>query len=552
MKRSASRVQEKIAAVALRTLLLLPLLFFQLFPGSLPVVAAADETYQVSKVEIRGNFLFAEETLQKAIQEYLGPRKTVRDLESIQNAIFSSYKQAGYTLVSIVIAGPPDNNGLLTVIVKEDILRSVKVTGNKYLKEEHIRQALPALKTGHAINTKALDRQVLVANDNPSRVIRVALQTIDVGVFDAIVTVKEGKFITHSFTLDNTGMGNKGEDNQDPLRLQYRFVHSGLGARRDATGVLIYSRSPRNTVQQYLAYYQQPISTWGNSWYAMAAYSNSKAGLVDTGGGMVNAAGSGRFYGLHYVHPLYRSTGTKFALDFGLEYRNSIDNSTFVIESQEYEYGPDANSLPLSITGIFNWQGTRDSLSATISYVRNIPGGHLNNDEAYIAVNPNAMFASANYQLWRGNLSYIHHFRKGWIFHTRVDWQYTTQPLIPDEQIGLGGVRSIRGFREREALGDKGVMASFELYTPPVTPGLRFVLFYDVGQFWIYVLDENYLFGSPSFSCIGPTTLSSTGVGVRWTINRWLSFNADYAHVIKGYRTARHDSRLHFDLTATF
>ena len=130
MKRSASRVQEKIAAVALRTLLLLPLLFFQLFPGSLPVVAAADETYQVSKVEIRGNFLFAEETLQKAIQEYLGPRKTVRDLESIQNAIFSSYKQAGYTLVSIVIAGPPDNNGLLTVIVKEDILRSVKVTGN--------------------------------------------------------------------------------------------------------------------------------------------------------------------------------------------------------------------------------------------------------------------------------------------------------------------------------------------------------------------------------------------------------------------------------------
>ena len=131
MKRSASRVQEKIAAVALRTLLLLPLLFFQLFPGSLPVVAAADETYQVSKVEIRGNFLFAEETLQKAIQEYLGPRKTVRDLESIQNAIFSSYKQAGYTLVSIAIAAPPDSNGLMTGTGKEDLLRSAKVTGKK-------------------------------------------------------------------------------------------------------------------------------------------------------------------------------------------------------------------------------------------------------------------------------------------------------------------------------------------------------------------------------------------------------------------------------------
>ena len=105
MKRSASRIREKIAAVALRILLVLSLLFFLSFPGALPSVSAAEEMYQVSKVEIRGNFLFAEETLQKAIQEYLGPRKTVRDLESIQNAIFSSYKQAGYTLVSIVIAG---------------------------------------------------------------------------------------------------------------------------------------------------------------------------------------------------------------------------------------------------------------------------------------------------------------------------------------------------------------------------------------------------------------------------------------------------------------
>ena len=136
MKQSASQIREKIAAVALRILLVLPLLLFLTFPGALPSVAAAEDTYLVSKVEIRGNFLFAEETLQKAIQEYLGPRKTVRDLESIQNAIFSSYKQAGYTLVSIAIAAPPDSDGLLTVIVKEDILRSVKVTGNKYLKDQ--------------------------------------------------------------------------------------------------------------------------------------------------------------------------------------------------------------------------------------------------------------------------------------------------------------------------------------------------------------------------------------------------------------------------------
>lgn len=514
---------------------------------TMPAVPAyATETdFSVTSVEIRGNFMMAEEILQKVVKEHLGSGKTVQDLEKIQNAIFSAYKRAGYTLVSIVIAEPPDPNGRLTVIVKEDILRSVKITGNKYLKDEQIRKALPALKTGQPINTMALDRQILVANENASRVLSVSLQTIDVGIFDAIVTVKEGKIIANSLSLDNTGMGNKGDNTQDPLRLQYRFIHYGLGAMRNATGVLIYSWSPRNTVQQYLAYYQHPLSAWGNSWYAMAAYSNTKTGLSNSGYGVFNVAGSGQFYSLHYVHPLYRSLRTKVALDVGLEYRNSTDNTTIY----NIDVGPDVNSLPFSISGIYSWQRNRDSVSATVSYVQNIPGGYLNNDDAYMGVSP---YASAHYQLWRGSMSYIHRFRKDWIFHTRVDWQYATQALIPDEQIGLGGVRSIRGFREREALGDKGIVASFELYTPPVTPGLRLVVFYDVGQLWYYQLDENSLFGNPSFSCIGPTTLASAGIGLRWTINSWLSFNADYAYVIKGYITAQHDSRLHFDLTATF
>jgi hemolysin activation/secretion protein len=529
--------RSKVVTRAVRCFLLVLLLGVFGWGASINLAQAAESQFSIATIELRGNFMMAEEVLQKEVQEYLGSNKTVQDLEKIQNAVFSAYKRAGYTLVSIVIAEPPDQNGRLTVIIKEDILRSVKITGNKYLKEEQIRQALPALKTGQAINTRALDRQILVANENASRVISVALQTIDVGVFDAIVTVKEGKIITQSLSLDNTG-----NRSQDPLRMQYRFIHYGLGAARNATGVLIYSRSPRNTVQQYLAYYQQPISALGNSWYAMAAYSNSKTGLSDSGYGVFNVAGSGQFYSLHYVHPLQRSLQTKFALDVGLEYRNSTDNTSIY----NIDVGPDVISIPLSISAVYSWDKKRDSLSTTISYVRNLPGGYLNDDDAYGRVRLNAKSA---YQLWRGNFSYIHRFKTGWIFHNRLDWQYTTQPLIPDEQFGLGGARSIRGFEERELLGEKGISASFELYTPPLSPGLRLVLFYDIGQIWQF---DAYR------ELTGPATLASIGVGMRWLINSWLSFNADYAYIIKGFISADfdryklHDSRIHFDLTATF
>jgi hemolysin activation/secretion protein len=401
------------------------------------------------------------------------------------------------------------------------------------VQEKHILQALPALKKGSAINLKMLDNQIMAANENPSRVIAVSLQTIDVGVFDANITVTEDKMIKHSLSLDNTG-----NRNQDPLRIRYRFTHAGLGSQRDATGIFIYSSSPNNDIQQYPAYYNQPLSPKGDSLYLLTAYSNSATGLSQTGFGDFNVAGSGQFYSLHYARPLYRSLSAKWALDFGIEYHKSIDTTSF----SGIDVGPDVNSFPFSIAAQYNWKGKVDTVSANIIYVRNISGGYLNDDETYNKVRPGA---SSRYQLWRGNITYLHRFKNGWIFNNRYDWQYTTQPLIPDEEIGLGGVRSIRGLEEREALGDKGVSASFELYTPPLGHGIRLLAFYDIGQFWSFNFPYNNL--------IGPTTISSTGIGIRWTINRRLAFNADYAYVIKGYGTTpTHGTRIHFDLTATF
>ncbi len=534
MRRSNFRIRSRALAV-FRIFCLLSMICLQNFAPFLTVVSAAEEKFTVSEIEFQGNHLFAESVLQKATKAFLGSNKTVKDLEKIQNAVFLVYKKAGYTLVSVLILKLPDSTGRLSVIVKEDVLRNITIKGNKYLHEAHIRQALPALKTGKAINTKKLDRQILVANDNPSRVITVSLQTIDVGIFDALVNVSEDKIITQSLSLDNTG-----NRYQDPLRINYRFTDAGLGDRRDATGTFIFSRSPSNSIRQYLAYYNQPLSSQGNSLQLLVAYSNNETGMSQSGYGDFNMAGAGHFYSMHYIQPLYRSLSTKLALDVGLDYRNSIDNTNFA----GVKLYPDINSFPFFISGQYTWQGKTDTVSSNISYVRNIPGGYLNNDFIYGIVWPGA---SSDYALWRGNLTYMHRFKNGWIFNNRYDAQYTTQSLIPDEQFGLGGVRSVRGFEERELTGDKGFSASFEMYTPPLGHGIRLLAFFDIGQIWGY----DYPFNGGEL--LGPATISSTGIGIRWTITRWLTVNADYAYVIKGAATTPdHDTRIHFEMTLLF
>jgi len=536
MRWSNLRIRSKCLHV-FRLFIILSLIWSQPFSTFLSTASAAEEKITVSEIEFQGNSLFSQKTLQTATQVFVGSNKTGKDLEEIQNVVFSVYKNAGYSLTSVLILKYPDSMGRLTVTIKEDVLRNVTITGNKYLQEAHVRKALAALRTGTAINTKALDRQILVANDNPSRVIAVTLQPIDIGVFDAIITVKEDAMITQSVSVDNTG---------DPYMINYRFTDAGLGNRRDATGSFIYSRNPSNSIQQYVAYYNQPLSSFGNSLYLMAAYSNSNTGLAKTGYGDFNTSGAGHFYGMHYVHPLYRSVNTKLALDFGLEYRNSINN-TKLENASDIKLYPDVNSLPLSITLQYNGQGKTDTFSSNISYVRNNPGGYLNNNYIYGIVWPGA---SANYQFWRGNMAYMHRFKNGWIFNNRVDGQYTAQSLIPDEQYSLGGAHSVRGFGEREFNGDKGFSTSFELYTPPLGHGIRLLAFYDIGQIWGYEIPA---YGESKGELVGPATVSSTGVGIRWMVNRWLSFNADYAYVLRGAGTTPdHATRVHFEMTALF
>lgn len=137
--------------------------------------------------------------------------------------------------------------------MKEDVLRNVTIKGNKYLHEAHVRRALPALKTGAAINTKNLDRQILVANDNPSRCH--SLQTIDVGIFDAVVSVSEDKlFRSHCpWTIRETATKIPFESTIGlPMPV---LVIDGMQQE------FYILRSPSNSIRQYLAYYNQPLSS---------------------------------------------------------------------------------------------------------------------------------------------------------------------------------------------------------------------------------------------------------------------------------------------------
>ncbi len=94
----------------------------------------------------------------------------------------------------------------------------------------------------------------------------------------------------------------------------------------------------------------------------------------------------------------------------------------------------------------------------------------------------------------------------------RMDLQLASDPLLPLEQIAVGGRFSVRGYRENRLVRDNGFIASFETGIPVINNQwwadmVQLAPFVDFGTAW------NTTIATPT-----PRTLASVGIGLRWAV----------------------------------
>jgi hemolysin activation/secretion protein len=123
------------------------------------------------------------------------------------------------------------------------------------------------------------------------------------------------------------------------------------------------------------------------------------------------------------------------------------------------------------------------------------------NDDA-----PDSLFFS-----WRGQAQWVRLLAPDTLLVLQGDVQLAAQDLLPVEQIGLGGLGSVRGYRQDIRLTDNGAFASAEVRLPilriPEWDGvLQVTPFVDVGTVW-----NNGEIDDPD-----PSSLASLGLGLQW------------------------------------
>ena len=129
----------------------------------------------------------------------------------------------------------------------------------------------------------------------------------------------------------------------------------------------------------------------------------------------------------------------------------------------------------------------------------------------------------SKYFSWRGQAQWVRLLAPDTIFLLRSDVQLTNQELLALEQMGLGGLESVRGYRQDVLLRDNVIFASAELRYPILRTKngegvLQLTPFMDFGQSW----------NAPGESALPDRTLLSIGLGLRWQYSDQITAQIDW------------------------
>lgn len=501
---------------------------------------AQETTFGITSFAVEGNTLLPADNVARVLAGFTGPRRTSKDVEAARDALEKLFHDGGYPTVLANIPEQTVESGVIRLEVIVSRVGEVKVTGNRHVSTKRILESLPSLAPGEVIFLPRVQREILKVNANPDlKVIPGMTPSKEVGVVDVDLKV-EDRFPLHG-SLELT---NRASPNTTALRLNAMLKYDNLWQKGHSLS-LQYQTSPQkpSEVEVFSGSYVLPLPQSGDDRLALYAVRSDSATGFGEG---FKTVGKGTIAGARYVKtlPALPDFGPdSHSVTFGIDYKRFQERSGFEQSGEQVpDDKPKVPYLPLSVAyaGVFQGASGATQISAGLNLV--LRG--LVSDEGKFE--ENRFKGRGNYLVATAGAERSQNLAGSFRLFGKLDGQLANQPLLSSEQYSAGGMESVRGYRESEALGDDAVRGTVELQGPdvaraagvragyPVTP----YLFYDAAALW--TLD-------PLPDQARTLHLQGVGAGVRGAILASVEYEADGAVALSGTDTTpRNSVRLHF------
>jgi len=482
---------------------------------------------EVRQFALEGENPLGEQETQAILAPHLGRHTSLTTIEAAANALETALRARGYSFHRVIVPAQRPADGVIKLQVLEFRIADVTVAGNQHFTSENVLRALPSLERGRSPDLGALSRELSLANEHPAKRLTISIkESATADHLDAEVRVTDvpAQQTFLAFTGGTKDVDDTINRNTGYTRLTLGYQNSNL-FDRDHALTLTTTTSPDHIedVMQIGAFYWLPLYGYNTALRAFWSRSDVDTGTIGLGGLSFDVSGRGEFWGLSATYALPKLGTMAHHVTAGIEDRffKSTLNSVFGTLTSP------VGSRPFALRYSARAEQSGWGLGGFAEYVVNTDGGRANDDASYASARPASPGFAAAPQRWdafRYGLDAIYRFAGGWSFVGRLRGQETSEPLIPGEQFGIGGVSSVRGLRERETSGDKGAFVNLELHAPAWNGILPFA-FYDSG--W-----RKHV--APLGTIPTSDSASSIGIGARWSWERRFEASATIANVLNG------------------
>jgi len=511
-------------------------------------VPAAGRTFDILEIEVAGNTQLKPEEIEMVLSFFVGENKTAADVDAARAALEKLYKSVGYRTVAVTIPKQTIKDGIVQLQVAESRIGQVTIDGGAYTSIEQVRSELPSLAEGKVPDFDEVQKELVYANRIAGRRVTPSLkQGAAPDTLDLSLAVDDELPVSASLEWNNRY--SRGTTKE---RVVANASYNNLFQLGHTLG-LLYQTAPQRPddgrvwALNYNA--RLPDASWSIAANALRSDSDVSAfaGL--------NVVGSGRSAGIKAIHTLTPDSQTWFpSISFGADYKR-FRNAARVSNAQgSTQIVTPASYVPVNLSLSQSWRF--DSLRLQNDNTLVFASAALGSDEATIDLN--RFGARGNFTYLRSSLSGSWRMPLGFSVNARASGQYTGQPLLSGEQLGAGGMDSVRGYLESETLGDTGVLGSFEFRLPSV-PDLfassAWSRWLTEAQPYLFIDSASLAVRSPYPDASTPRSYSlmSVGGGLSVRLREFASAQLVGAYTTKaGPATPTQESRLLFRLSAGF
>ena len=215
--------------------------------------------------------------------------------------------------------------------------------------------------------------------------------------------------------------------------------------------------------------------------------------------------------------PVYRTPTTEIAV--GISGTRQESNTEVLGQNFQLSPGADANGE----TRISALRFSQDYTKRTLQDVFALRSQFNFGLDVFNSTVNEAPLPDSRFFAWRGQGQYVRRIGQDNLLVLRSDLQLATTNLVPLEQFSVGGLQSVRGYRQDALLTDNGFFTSAEIrlsiYQPRSIQGvLSVVPFLDFGVGWNDNSDDN-----PE-----ENVLLGLGLGLQWQMGDSFNVRIDY------------------------